>query len=89
MIKQRIVVHIALNAKGDRVGALVSVCGRLIPFSCPKSLSNKEDWRERSSAKWMGAPWMTLPSLAHWKRYEREVDAAVRFQRVMLIGGEA
>ena len=31
-MKTRIVVHIALNAKGERVGSAIEGAGRLLPF---------------------------------------------------------
>lgn len=84
-IKHRTLVHIALNAKGERVGALVYACGRFIPMSCPKSLFGCR-WRNRSSLKWTWVEWMAWPSVADWKEDMRINQRAVRFQRVMLVG---
>ena len=85
MNKNRMVVHIALNAKGERVGLLVEVVGRLIPFY--DSVDFKKGVNKPTSY-WMSS-FLTLPSLSYWKRFSKEVDQAVRFQRVILIGGAA
>ena len=82
MIKQRIVLHIALNAKGDRVGSAVSACGRLIPFG---GYVNSE-WSEKRAEYWLDDGFIAFESVAYWKEYAKN-DGAVRFQRVMLIGG--
>lgn len=93
MIKQRTVVHIALNANGVRVGALVSTCGRLISFGgkLPFWSEWSERWRNRTSSEWMKGvdSWYYTQSLRVWKKHCHRSYGAVRFQRVMLIGGAA
>lgn len=84
MIKQRIVVHIALNAEGERVGVLVVACGRLIPFSAT-SIPLVKRLSKRGSEHWLG--FAVESSISRWKRTKYKLDKAVRFQRVMLIGG--
>lgn len=84
-MKNRIVVHIALNAKNERVGHLVEVAGRLIPFY--GSVDFKNDVNKPTSF-WM-KDYLAMPTLHKWKSFSKEADKAVRFQRVMLVGGAA
>lgn len=84
-MKNRMVVHIALNAKNERVGLLVEVVGRFIPFY--DSVDFKKDVNKPNSF-WM-ITYVTIPTLSYWKRFSKEVDQAVRFQRVTLVGGAA
>ena len=79
-MKTRIVVHIALNAKGELVGKLFCLCGRLIPFSDENAPSKDVKWVLRG----IGA-FHTSPSLKHWKDYCKRAERAVRFQRVTLL----
>lgn len=83
MIKQRTMVHIALNAKDERVGYLICAGGRLIPFSCDIKFNK---YRNNSLSFWMSG-FIAMPSVSRWKNYCKVVERAVRFQRVMLIGG--
>ena len=83
-MKKRTVVHIALNAKNERVGNLVEVAGRLIPF-----VGDSLGLAYRSECKastWIEYDWHTMGSLKEWKDYCKESSEAVRFQRVILIG---
>ena len=84
-MKNRMVVHIALNAKNERVGLLVEVVGIFIPFY--DSVDFKKDVN-KSNSFWMST-YVTIPTLSYWKRFSKEVDQAVRFQRVTLVGGAA
>jgi hypothetical protein len=81
-MKTRIVVHIALNAKGERVGKLFCCPGRFIPFSGNDSLEKDN----KILARYTGNLFSTMPSVKHWKSYCKSVEKAVRFQRVTLIG---
>lgn len=89
MIKQRTMVHIALNSKNECVDILVATCGRLIPFNGDPRNCMFEAWRNRRISQWLRADWATEPSVKEWKQYCKEAERAVRFQRVMLIGGAA
>lgn len=82
-IKHRTLVHIALNAKGERVGILVVACGRLIPFATT-GIPLVKHFSECGSKYWFG--FAAEPSLSRWKRTKHKLDKAVRFQRVMLVG---
>ena len=81
-MKTRMVVHIALNAKNERVGYLMCVAGRFIPFSDSDSLEKDN----KTMARYTGNLFSTMPSVKHWKSYSKSVEKAVRFQRVTLIG---
>ena len=81
-MKTRMVVHIALNAKNERVGYLMCVPGRFIPFSDSDSLEKDN----KTLARYTGDLFSTMPSVKHWKSYCKSVEKAVRFQRVTLIG---
>ena len=81
-MKTRIVVHIALNAKNERVGKLFCCAGRFIPFSDDESL--EED--NKMMARYTGDLFDTNHSVKHWKDYCKRVERAVRFQRVTLLG---
>ena len=85
-MKTRTVVHIALNAKNDRVGNLVEVAGILIQFEgwCLTHLS--EMWSSRAASTWIRDDYSTECSLKKWKKDAAKFDKAVRFQRVTLIG---
>lgn len=85
-MKTRIVVHIALNAKNERVGNLVEVAGILIQFEgwCFTHLS--EMWSSRAASEWINNDYGTECSLKKWKKDAAKFDKAVRFQRVTLIG---
>ena len=80
-MKTRIVVHIALNAKGDMVGKLFCLDGRLIPFSDDNAPHKDVKWLLRGIGTFC-----TLPSLKKWKDYCKRAERAVRFQRVTLLG---
>ena len=81
-MKTRIVVHIALNAKGERVGKLFCCAGRFIPFSDNDSLEKDS----KTFSRYTGDLFYTMPSVKHWKGYCMRVEKAVRFQRVTLLG---
>ena len=85
-MKTRTVVHIALNAKNERVGNLVEAAGRLIPFEgwCFTRLS--EMWSSRAASEWIYNDYGTESTLKKWKKDAAKFDKAVRFQRVTLIG---
>ena len=80
-MKTRVVVHIALNAKGERVGKLFCCAGRFIPFSDENAPSNDVKWILRGISVFH-----TSPSLKKWKDYCKRAERAVRFQRVTLLG---
>ena len=80
-MKTRIIVHIALSAKGERVGSAVEVAGRLIPFG---GLIDGE-WRHRPTNTWIKDEYYCIESVECWKKYEKTYGA-VRFQRVILEG---
>ena len=81
-MKTRIVVHIALNAKGERVGKLFCCAGRFIPFSDDDSLEKDS----KVLSRYTGDLFYKMPSVNHWKDYCKRVEKAVRFQRVTLLG---
>ena len=81
-MKTRIVVHIALNAKNERVGSLVEAAGRLIPFYGFRP----HLWSKRSSSEWIDMHFDALESVQFWKVHCKKSDKVVRFQRVTLIG---
>ena len=82
-MKTRIVVHIALNAKNERVGYLMCVAGRFIPFS-DNSKFQKE--AKRPASFWIYGGFYVVDSVNAWKSYSKSVEKAVRFQRITLIG---
>ena len=81
-MKTRMVVHIALNAKNERVGKLFCCAGRFIPFGDNDSLEKDNKYL----ARYTGDLFYTMPSLKHWKAYCKRAEKAVRFQRVTLLG---
>ena len=81
-MKTRIVVHIALNAKGERVGKLFCCAGRFIPFGDDDSLEKDN----KTLARYTGKLFYTTTSVKHWKDYCKRAERAVRFQRVTLLG---
>ena len=83
-MKTRTVVHIALNAKNERVCNLVEVAGRLIPFGGDSLWLAY--WPKRKVSTLIKDGWATIESLKEWKDYRKEASKAVRFQRVTLIG---
>ena len=85
-MKTRVVVHIALNAKNERVGNLVEAAGRLIPFEGYSLAEFSIAWRDRNSSEWVRDDYHTERSLKKWKKDAAKFDNAVRFQRVTLIG---
>lgn len=80
-MKTRMVVHIALNAKNERVGKLFCLDGRLIPLIDDNAPSKDVKWILRGISEFH-----TSPSLKKWKDYCMRAERAVRFQRVTLIG---
>ncbi len=82
-MKTRIVMHIALNAKNQRVGSAVSASGVLIPFGGHLS----PDWKHYKATDWLFG-FAAMESLAYWKSYAKSCGA-VRFQRVILEGETA
>ena len=85
-MKTRTVVHIALNSKNERVGNLVEVAGRFIPFEGWCFTQRSEIWACRSASEWINCDYGTVSTLKKWKKESAEFDSAVRFQRVTLIG---
>lgn len=81
-MKTRIVVHIALNAKNERIGSLVEAAGRLIPFDGFRPYI----WSKRSSSEWIDMHFNALESVPFWKAHCKKSHKVVRFQRVTLIG---
>ena len=82
-MKTRIVVHIALNAKNERVCYLMCVAGRFIPFSDNSELQKEA---KRQTSFWLYGGFYMVESVKSWKSYCKSVENAVRFQRVTLIG---
>ena len=82
-MKTRIVVHIALNAKNERVGYLMCVAGRFIPFSDNSELQKEA---KKKTSFWIYDGFYVVDSVNAWKSYSKSVEKAVRFQRVTLIG---
>ena len=85
-MKTRMVVHIALNAKNERVCILVDTCGRLIPLDGEAMCHGASFWPKRNARTWIEGGWATMKSLKEWKDYCKESSKAVRFQRVTLLG---
>ena len=85
-MKTRTVVHIALNAKNERVGNLVEVAGRFIPFEGWCFTQRSDAWSCRSAMGWIDNDYGTESTLKKWKKDAAKFDKAVRFQRVTLIG---
>lgn len=83
-MKTRTVVHIALNAKNERVRVLACICGRLASFS-GSFFGDLKNTTSRPCAYWFDANLIASKSLSQWKR-ESKIRGAVRFQRVTLIG---
>ena len=81
-MKTRVVVHIALNAKNERVGSLVEAAGRLIPFDGFRP----RIWSKQSSSEWIDMHFNTFESVPFWKAQCKKLHKVVRFQRVTLIG---
>ena len=67
-MKTRIVVHIALNAKNERVGNLVEVAGRLIPFDGYGIADFSIAWRGRDSSTWISDDYNTEFSLKNGRK---------------------
>lgn len=82
-MKTRTVVHIALNAKNERVGYLMCAAGKFIPFYDDSKLQKEA---RRSTSFWLYDGFYTVVSVNAWKSYSKSVENAVRFQRVTLIG---
>ena len=85
-MKTRIVVHIALNAKGERVGCLVSAAGRFIPFEGWSFIEMLKTWEKRGITEWMDSYYGVEESLSDWKSFLKRYNKAARFQRVTLLG---
>ena len=81
-MKTRIVVHIALNAKNERVGSAVEAAGRLLPFG---GYVNFEEWNNRKASYWIDSVFGAVASFEKWKIYTKNYNA-VRFQRVTVLG---
>lgn len=82
-MKTRVTVHIALNAKNQRVGSAVSASGVLIPFGGYIG----DEWRNRKADYWLSG-FSAMESVAYWKSHAKSCGA-VRFQRVILEGDAA
>ena len=85
-MKTRIVVHLALNAKGERVCCLVSVAGRFIPFNGWSFTERLRAWEKRAVTEWMASDYGVEESLEEWKDFSKRYNGAIRFQRVTLLG---
>ena len=85
-MKTRVVVHIALNAKNERVGCLVEAAGRLITFEGWCLTRFHKEWSDREASEWINDDYSTESTLNKWKKDAAKFDKAVRFQRVTLIG---
>lgn len=85
-MKTRTVVHIALNAKNERVSIMIAICGMLIPFDGELMSQGLTYWPKRKASTWIKDDWATMESLKEWKDYCKESNNAVRFQRITLIG---
>ena len=85
-MKTRIVVHIALNAKNERVACLVCVAGRFIPFDGYTFTERLKAWERRTVDEWMDSDYCVEESIADWKFFSRRCKNAVRFQRATLLG---
>ena len=81
-MKTRTVVHIALNAKNERVGVMAQAAGKFIPFGSNLPSS----FRNRTASAWIEMGFGSFPSICYWKQYTKRAANAVRFQRVTLIG---
>ena len=81
-MKTRIVVHIALNAKGERVGSAVAVAGRVLPFG---GYVNFEEWNNKKTSYWIDSRFGAVASFEEWKIYAKN-NGGTRFQRVTLLG---
>lgn len=82
-MKTRSVVHIALNAKNQRVGSAVAASGVLIPFGGHLL----PHWKHYKANDWLFG-FYAMESLAYWKSHAKSCGA-VRFQRVILEGETA
>ena len=82
-MKTRIVVHIALDAEGERTCYLMCVAGRFIPFSDNSEL---QKGAKRQTSFWIYGGFYVFDSVNAWKSYSKSVEKAVRFQRVTLLG---
>ena len=85
-MKTRMVVHIALNAKNERVCILVDTCGRLIPHYGDALVTDLRRWKKLRASVWIKGDLETNASLKEWKLYCKQSEKAVRFQRVTLLG---
>lgn len=83
-MKQRLVVHIALNAKGEKVGLLVNVSGMFIPVSARTWDKLVKKIASRRATEWLNK-FMVGESVSYWKSKRKERHNAVRFQRVTLL----
>ena len=82
-MKTIIVVHIALNAKNERVGYLMCVAGKFIHFFDYSKLQKEA---RKPTSFWLYDGFYTVVSVNAWKSYSKLVEKAVRFQRITLIG---
>ena len=86
-MKTRIVVHIALNAKGERVLGAVESCGRILPFEVNTINRIIETQKKGNlSAYWMSNRLASFESVKYWKKRAKQTYRAARFQRVTLLG---
>ena len=86
-MKTRIVVHIALNAKGERVLGAVESCGRIFPFEVGTINRIIETQKKGiQSAYFTSNRLSSFESVKYRKRRSKKTYKAVRFQRVTLIG---
>jgi len=83
-MKQRLVVHIALNAKGEKVGLLINVSGMFIPISAKTWDELVKRMASQRATEWLNK-FMVGESVSYWKSKRKERQNAVRFQRVTLL----
>ena len=68
LLKTRIVVHIALNAKNERVGNLVEVVWRFIPFEGWCFANNSKRWSCREVNEWINHDYNTELTLKNGRK---------------------
>lgn len=83
-MKTRIVVYIALNAKGERLRILVDAHGRIVSYP-GKFFEDIKYLVNCGFSDWLSPELITQKSVSKWK-FESKLRGAVRFQRVTLIG---
>ena len=75
-----LIIHVAINGKGERFEHAVEVYGRLIPFEGLDQNDFKIYRRNISNLKYWKM-YGTFPSVRYWKQHTKR-GGAIRFQRV-------